>query len=60
MGSPSTHIPRSHNKDLAHHFTYIDDVVKTGCVASLHVLDKSTSSGGRQVMCGSAFLTLVY
>ncbi len=33
---------------MAHDFTYIDDVVKTGCVASLHVLDKSTSSGGKK------------
>jgi UDP-glucuronate 4-epimerase len=34
------------NKDLAHDFTYIDNVVKTGCVPSLDVLDKSRSSGG--------------
>jgi hypothetical protein len=33
---------------LANDFTYIDDVVKTGCVASLDVVDKSTSSGGKK------------
>jgi len=33
---------------LAHDFTYIDDIVKTGCVASLDVVDKSTSSGGKK------------
>jgi UDP-glucuronate 4-epimerase len=33
---------------LAHDFTYIDDVVRTGCVASLDVVDKSTSSGGKK------------
>jgi UDP-glucuronate 4-epimerase len=38
----------ANNKDLAHDFTYIDDVVKTGCVASLDVVDKSTSSGGKK------------
>ncbi len=38
----------ANHKDLAHDFTYIDDVVKTGCVASLDVVDKSTSSGGKK------------
>ncbi|CAK9251480.1 unnamed protein product [Sphagnum jensenii] len=38
----------ANNKDLAHDFTYIDDVVKTGCVASLDVVDTSTSSGGKK------------
>jgi hypothetical protein len=38
----------ANNKDLAHDFTYIDDVVKTGCVASLDVVDKCTSSGGKK------------
>jgi hypothetical protein len=33
---------------LAHDFTYIDDVVKTGCVASLDVVGKSTSIGGKK------------
>jgi hypothetical protein len=33
---------------LAHDFTYIDEVVKTGCVASLDVVDKSTSFGGKK------------
>jgi UDP-glucuronate 4-epimerase len=33
---------------MAHDFTYIDDIVKTGCVASLDVVDKSTSSGGKK------------
>jgi UDP-glucuronate 4-epimerase len=33
---------------LANDFTYIDDVVKTGCVASLDVVDKSTSSRGKK------------
>jgi hypothetical protein len=33
---------------LAHDFTYIDDVVKTGCVVFLDVVDKSTSSGGKK------------
>jgi UDP-glucuronate 4-epimerase len=33
---------------LAHDFTYIDDIVKTGCVASLDVVDKSTSSRGKK------------
>jgi UDP-glucuronate 4-epimerase len=33
---------------LAHDFTYIDDFVKTGCVASLVVVDKSPSSGGKK------------
>ncbi|CAK9193221.1 unnamed protein product [Sphagnum troendelagicum] len=38
----------ANNKDLACDFTYSDDVVKTGCVASLDVVDKSTSSGGKR------------
>ncbi|KAH9576741.1 hypothetical protein CY35_01G179200 [Sphagnum magellanicum] len=38
----------ANNKDLAHDFSYIDDVVKTGCVASLDVLEKSTSSGRKK------------
>ncbi len=33
---------------MAHDFTYIDDFVKTGCVASLVVVDKSPSSGGKK------------
>ncbi len=38
----------ANNKDLAHDFTYIHDIVKTGCVASLDVLAKSTSNGGKK------------
>jgi hypothetical protein len=38
----------ANNKDLAHDFTYIDDFVKTGCVASLDVVDKRTSSGQKK------------
>jgi UDP-glucuronate 4-epimerase len=38
----------ANNKDLAHDFTYIDDIVKTGCVASLDVVDKRTSSRGKK------------
>ncbi len=33
---------------MAHDFTYIHDAVKTGCVASLDVVDKSTSIGGKK------------
>ncbi len=33
---------------MAHDFTYIDDIVKTGCVASLDVVDKHTSSVGKK------------
>jgi UDP-glucuronate 4-epimerase len=33
---------------LAHDFIYIDDLVKTGRVSSLDVVDKSTSSGGKK------------
>jgi hypothetical protein len=36
-------------KDLAHVFTDIDDVVKTRCVASLDVVDKSTSNRGKKI-----------
>jgi hypothetical protein len=38
----------ANNKHLAHDFSYIDDIVKTGCVASLDVVDKRTSSGGKK------------
>jgi len=48
-GKPiNTYAKEPTTKDLAHDFTYIDDVVKTGCVASLDVVDKSTSSGGKK------------
>jgi UDP-glucuronate 4-epimerase len=33
---------------LAHDFTDIDDIVKTGCVSSCDVVDKSTSTGGKK------------
>jgi len=33
---------------LAHDFTYLDHIVKTGCVASLDAVDKRTSSGGKK------------
>jgi UDP-glucuronate 4-epimerase len=38
----------ANNKDLAHDFSYIDDIVKTGCVASLDVVDENSSSGGKK------------
>ncbi len=47
-GNPINIYQGTNNKDLAHDFTYIDDIVKTGCVASLHVVAKHTSSGGKK------------
>ncbi|CAM6019755.1 unnamed protein product [Sphagnum balticum] len=45
MENPGSYV-RSNIAQLVN--SYIDDIVKTGCVASLDVVDKRTSSGGKK------------